>query len=106
MKDKEGCKKISNLLNKQTAITHLKRVKGQIDGIIKMIEKDDYCIGVINQCSAVHGGVHKVEKLLLEAHLRACVVQAMRSDEPQDTEETIKEILDIYKMSPNGKAGK
>lgn len=106
MKDKSGCKKISSLLNKKSAINHLSRVKGQIEGIIKMIEKDDYCVDIMNQCRAIRGGVYRVEEQLLEAHLKACVVQAIRSEDERDSEEVIREILDMYKISPNGKPGK
>lgn len=99
-KEKENChKKLSTLLNKQDVVKQLNRVKGQIEGIIKMIDKENYCIDIMNQCRAVRGGVYKVEEKLLEAHLKACVVNAIQQGTEGDSQEVIQEILNIYKMS-------
>lgn len=102
-KDINGNCKISGVLNKQNAIKHLSRMKGQIEGIIKMIEKEDCCTNVINQCRAIRGGVCRVEEQLLEAHLRTCMVDAIKNNDLSSSEELIKELISVYKIGQNNK---
>lgn len=92
---------LSVLLDKNATTLRLNKIKGQIEGIIKMIDRDDYCLDLINQCKAVRGAIAKVEEKILEAHLKNCVVEAIRTG---DSDDVIEDILNIYKISP-GKNG-
>lgn len=71
-------------------LERLKKVQGQIGGIIRMVEEGSYCIGIVNQISAVRGGLDKVMLMILEKHLKSCVSSAIKEDHP---EEAIKELL-------------
>ena len=77
---------------KKSLITRLNRVEGQVRGIRGMIEKDSYCDEVLNQISAASAALNGISKLVLENHLRNCVVQKIKSDEKGIIEELIKTI--------------
>lgn len=74
---------------KNNLISRLNRIEGQIRGIRGMIEKDVYCDDVLNQISAVQSALNSVGKLLLEGHLKSCVVERIRSGD----HEVIDELL-------------
>jgi len=70
-------------------ITRLNRAEGQIRGIKGMIEKDAYCNDVLNQIAAVQAALDSVSKLVLENHIRGCLVKKIQSGE----EEIVDELL-------------
>lgn len=74
------CKKVSTLL---------KTAKGQIDGILKMIEDDRYCIDVMNQVLATQAILKKVNQHIIQGHMEHCVREAAQNG---DLEEKIDEI--------------
>lgn len=74
----------------------LKSVAGHVQGVLKMVEEDKYCIDVIRQIEAVEQALHKVKRRLLEGHLDTCVISAIRSENPADRERVLKELLEVY----------
>jgi DNA-binding FrmR family transcriptional regulator len=80
---------------KPRAIRRLKIIEGQVRGLQKMVEEDEYCIDIITQASAVKEAISGVEDLLLENHLSTHVIhQVKNGSEAQATEE----ILKVYKL--------
>ncbi|MCM1195412.1 MAG: metal-sensing transcriptional repressor [Corallococcus sp.] len=71
----------------------LKTARGQIDGILKMIEENRYCIDVSNQIMASQAILAKVNKEVLHAHLSNCVLASCGEGSKEKVEE-IKQILD------------
>ncbi|QGQ47939.1 metal-sensitive transcriptional regulator [Metabacillus sediminilitoris] len=74
---------------KKNLVTRLNKIEGQIRGIKALIEKDTYCDDVITQISATQSALNSVGKLLLEGHLRTCVVERIQEGD----EEIIDELL-------------
>lgn len=62
----------------------LKTAKGQIEGIIKMIEEDRYCIDVSNQLLATQAILKKVNQEILSEHLYHCVISAIGEEDVID----------------------
>ena len=62
------------------ALGHLKTVRGQIDGIIRMIEEDRYCIDVSNQISAAIALLKKANLIILKQHMNTCVADAIKAE--------------------------
>jgi DNA-binding FrmR family transcriptional regulator len=58
----------------------LRSARGHLDGVIRMVEEDRYCIDVLHQISAVQGALDRVRRDILEAHLRGCVPEAVADD--------------------------
>lgn len=72
----------------------LKTAKGQIDGLIKMVEDDRYCIDISNQILATEAILRKVNKEILHEHLGHCVAEAMETEEQHEKMSEIMKIID------------
>ena len=62
----------------------LKTARGQMDGIIKMVEEDRYCIDISQQVMATGAILSRVNREILEAHLRHCVQEAASQSEREE----------------------
>ncbi|MDD5952381.1 MAG: metal-sensing transcriptional repressor [Oscillospiraceae bacterium] len=82
----------------KTAIQRLiKTARGQLDGILRMIEEDRYCVDISNQLMATQAILRKANQEIILAHLNCCVRKAFASgseDEQKEKLEEIKRILD------------
>ena len=75
----------------------LKTARGQIDGILKMVEEDRYCVDISNQVLAVESILKKANHEIIKAHMQSCVRQAF---EDGSADEKIDEIITLIdKMS-------
>ncbi|NMO94413.1 metal-sensitive transcriptional regulator [Paenibacillus lemnae] len=74
---------------KSNLISRLNRIEGQIRGVKGLIEKDTYCDDVLNQISSIQSALNGVGKLLLEHHMKSCVVERIQEGD----EEVISELL-------------
>lgn len=59
----------------------LKTARGQLDGILKMVEDDRYCIDISTQLMATEAMLNKINKEILTAHLKHCVSNAATQEE-------------------------
>ena len=64
---------------KEDVLLRLARIEGQVRGIARMVEQDQYCIDVLTQVSAVNRALQGVALTLLEEHLGHCLVDAART---------------------------
>ena len=74
----------------------LARIEGQIRGIRKMIEERRYCVDILTQTRAAHAAMRRVERNILEAHLRTCVRSAMCSESSEEREQKVQEVLRLF----------
>ena len=72
----------------------LKTARGQIDGILKMVEEDRYCMDVSNQLLATQSILKKANRMVLKAHMECCVRQAVESGDPDEKLEERARLLD------------
>jgi len=72
----------------------LKTARGQIDGILKMVEEDRYCLDVSNQLMATQSILKKANRTVLKAHMDCCVRQAVESGRPEEKLEELSRLLD------------
>jgi len=63
--------------NKEDHLRRLRRIEGQVRGLQRMIENDEYCIDVLTQISAATRALQSVSLNLLDEHLKHCVSQAV-----------------------------
>ena len=81
---------------KSSLITRLNRAEGQIRGIKGMVERDVYCNDVLNQIAAVQAALDSVSQLVLENHIRGCLVERIKAGDDEIVDEllvTIGKIL-------------
>lgn len=74
---------------KSNLISRLNRIEGQIRGIKGMIEKDAYCNDVLNQISAAQAALDSTSKLVLENHIRGCIVKEIKDGNVDIVDELI-----------------
>lgn len=82
---------------KQNLITRLNRIEGQIRGIKGLIEKDTYCDDVITQISATQAALNSVAKILLEGHMRSCIVDRIQEGDHEVIDELLTTIQRLMK---------
>ena len=76
-------------------ITHsIKIARGQLDGILRMIEEDRYCVGISNQLLATQALLKRVNQEILRAHIRGCVRDGLHTDEPNPKLEEALQLLE------------
>ncbi|MEH7377762.1 metal-sensitive transcriptional regulator [Neobacillus drentensis] len=82
---------------KNNLVTRLNRIEGQIRGIKGLIEKDTYCDDVINQISATQSALNSVAKILLEGHMKSCVVERIQEGDFEVLDEVLVTIQKLMK---------
>jgi DNA-binding FrmR family transcriptional regulator len=86
------------MLNAETkgkALTRLKRIEGQVQGIQRMVEEEKYCVDILLQLSAVQGALTQVSRLLLARHIESCVKEAVTSGTEGDRGRKIEELVEV-----------
>src|SRR3990167_929359 len=82
---------------KKRSVHRINVIAGQIEGIKKMIENEEYCVDIINQSNAVQNSLRSLNALILENHLSTHIVDQLARVEKK---RSVKELMDIYKFSP------
>ena len=78
-------------------IHRLNRVEGQIRGIKGMLEKDAYCVDILNQVSAATSALNSFTRVLLENHIRSCVTEDIREGRDEKLEELLATLQKLMK---------
>jgi DNA-binding FrmR family transcriptional regulator len=86
---------------KSRAIHRAKILQGQLKGLEKMIEAEDYCMDVITQSLAIQKSLGSLNKLLVENHLSTHVKHMMVSKDPKVQGQLQEELLKIYEITQN-----
>lgn len=82
---------------KQDALNRLKTVRGHLDGIIRMLEGDAYCVDVMKQISAVQASLERANRVMLHNHLETCFSEAVLAG---CGPAAISELVDAVKLTP------
>lgn len=78
---------------KDKAARRINIIKGQLDGLMRMIEKDKYCVDLLDQSFAIQNSLKSLDTLILERHLRIHVAGQFENQK----EKAIKELLKVFK---------
>ena len=82
---------------KKKLIIRLKRIEGQIRGIIGMMENDAYCNDILIQSAAVNAAVNAFNKELLASHIRTCVARDIREGKDETIDELVATLQKLMK---------
>ncbi|WP_343603294.1 copper-sensing transcriptional repressor CsoR [Mycobacterium sp.] len=82
---------------KRAALNRLKTVRGHLDGIIRMLESDAYCVDVMKQISAVQSSLERANRVMLHNHLETCFSAAVLDGRGHMA---IDELIDAVKFTP------
>jgi DNA-binding FrmR family transcriptional regulator len=80
---------------KSSVVNRLKTVRGHLDGVIRMVEAEEYCVDLMKQVSALQASLERANRVILQNHLETCF-----SDSVQEGRgvEAIDELLDVLKF--------
>jgi len=74
-------------------LRRLARMEGQVRGIARMVEREEYCIDILQQTSALRAAVDAVSLLLMEDHVAGCLATAVRTGEAATYTEEVMEVV-------------
>ena len=80
----KGAGGMNMMADEKTVLRLLKTARGQIDGIIKMVEEDRYCMDISQQLTAADAMLRRANREILSAHLKHCVENARDDKEQAD----------------------
>mgnify|MGYP000964913303 CR=1 FL=1 len=83
-------------VRKKNMLDRLSRIEGQVRGISRMIEGEQYCIDVLNQISAVRSALNSVGQLMLEGHIKGCVTDAIKHDMGDASIDELMQVIKKY----------
>src|SRR5210317_197281 len=82
---------------KNDSLTRLKKIEGQIRGIMKMVDQEKYCIDIINQITAAEKALDGVAKNIMKRHIESCVTTSIIQGKGQTK---IDELIEtVFKIS-------
>ncbi|HZK57214.1 MAG TPA: metal-sensitive transcriptional regulator [Clostridia bacterium] len=87
----------ASIKTQKSIVDRLSRIEGQIRGIKNMIEEETYCDDIINQIEASRAALHSVQIILLESHIKNCVVDQIQHGDTDVIEEILKTIRRLTK---------
>jgi DNA-binding FrmR family transcriptional regulator len=81
---------------KPEVLKRLSFIEGHLAGIRRMVEADKYCVDILRQTHAVRRAIERMEAMMLDGHLRTCVVDGIR--EGRD-EAVLSELSELYELA-------
>jgi CsoR family transcriptional regulator, copper-sensing transcriptional repressor len=76
-------------------LSRLRKIEGQVRGIVRMVEEERYCVDILTQLRAARAALHRVEDSVLREHVEHCVSQAIRSGDPAEQRGKVDELLEV-----------
>ncbi len=77
-------------------IRRLSRIEGQVRGIGRMIEREEYCVDILQQTAALRAAIDAVSIMVLEDHVQGCVRTAAERGE---ADQYVEEVLDVVRRT-------
>ncbi len=84
---------------KRRALHRSKIIQGQMKGLEKMIESEEYCMDILTQSLAMQKSLASLNKLILENHLRTHVTDMLGSKDKKSHEKAVAEMLRLYELN-------
>ena len=81
----------------KTVLRQLKTARGQLEGIIKMVEENRYCIDISNQVLATRALLERTNRIILEGHIEGCILDAAATGSEEERKEKIFELSNMIK---------
>jgi DNA-binding FrmR family transcriptional regulator len=76
-------------------LQRLRRIEGQVRGLVRMVEEERYCVDILTQLRAARAALKRVEESVLRDHVEHCVAQAIRSGDPGEQRAKVDELVGV-----------
>ena len=87
-REEEEFRKLMNRLN---------RVEGQVRGVKKMLEEEQYCVDILTQVSAIQAALNAFNKELIGSHIRGCVVRDIKAGNDEVIDDLLSTLQKLMK---------
>jgi|TARA_B100000315_G_C14240766_1_gene435230 DNA-binding FrmR family transcriptional regulator len=77
-------------------LKRLAYIEGHLAGVRRMVEEDKYCVDILKQTFAVRKAIEKMDSIMLDGHLRACVTTGIKGGREG---EVINELMELYNLA-------
>jgi len=84
---------------KKRASHRTKIIEGQIRGLQKMIDNEQYCMDILTQSLAIQKSLASLNKLIVENHLTTHITEMLSSGEEKEQTKAIEELLNLYELN-------
>lgn len=84
---------------KKRAAHRSKIIEGQVKGLVKAIENEEYCIDILTQSLAIQQSLRSLNMLVLENHLKTHVAEGMRDGDENSRQDIIDGMLRLYDLT-------
>jgi CsoR family transcriptional regulator, copper-sensing transcriptional repressor len=84
---------------KKRASHRTKIIEGQIKGLQKMIDQDEYCMDILTQNLAIQKSLSSLNKLVLENHITTHITDMLASGEEKEQTKALEELLKLYELN-------
>jgi DNA-binding FrmR family transcriptional regulator len=81
---------------KKRLANRLRRIQGQVGGLLRMVDEDTYCVDILLQLAAVQGALGKVSQQLLASHVKTCLKDACASAGPSQQQQKLDELVEVF----------
>ena len=81
----------------KTVLRQLKTARGQLEGIIKMVEENRYCIDISSQVLATRALLERTNRIIMEGHIEGCILDAAATGSEEERKEKIFELSNMIK---------
>ena len=81
--------------HKSSVLNRLKTVRGHLDGVIRMVEAEEYCVDLMKQISALQASLERANRVVLQNHLETCFSDSVEEGRGV---EAVAELLDVLKF--------
>lgn len=104
MKKQKCCSQGVKLIDKKRAdnrsqLLRINRIKGQTEGIYRMVQSEAYCPEIIIQIQAVRSALASLQAIILSNHLKHCIHEGLKKGDQQEIEKLFEEIVGIFKKN-------
>ena len=82
--------------DKANLVRRLSRMEGQVRGVARMIEREEYCVDILQQTAALRAAVDSLSILILEDHVQGCVRSAAERGE---ADQYVDEVIDVVRRT-------
>lgn len=78
-------------------LPRLKRIHGQVAGLMRMVEDQRYCVDILTQLRAVQAALRSAEQVILRSHIEHCVADAIKGKDARARQLKLDELADLLK---------
>lgn len=82
--------------HRQSVVNRLSRIEGHVRGLKRMVEEDAPCPDLLVQIAAVRSALNAVGRVILQDHIRSCMVDAVKEGDFEDAYQSLEDSLDRF----------